>query len=233
MVKSKAKNRGFGGAQTDIWSLGVTLFMMLYGRLPWYARSIPEIYRMICEDPLVFPQGLEFAHIPVEAQCLIRSMLDKNPKTRATIAEMLQCVWVTDNHTWDVQQNCALAGFPDATQYKTQPLVESTVCSGEIQAAMRPGKFSVDPVAPSPPAVDDKGDRVVGTLCRIRSRLALWRKEMCRKCDAKKAERARKRATVTGAESAQIEAALKSRKATKASRRATAAEGIYAPNTNT
>ena len=229
-TKLDGKEKGFDGAQSDCWAAGVTLFYMLYGRLPWYSRSLPEIYRQICEDPLVFPTGLEFAHIPVQAQTLIRIMLDKNPNTRATISKMLQCPWVSDWGAWTSDQHCVSLGFPSAAQYKSQPLVEATICSKEIQRALCPGKIQVDrDISPSTVTGVAGSDTQCPLFQRMKSRINSWKREMTRKCDAKKAARAKKRATLQSMEVLKKEEASKLASAKlKAARRATAAPDVYA-----
>jgi serine/threonine protein kinase len=42
------------GAAIDVWALGVTLFCLVYGRVPFTASSEFELFRVICTKPYVF-----------------------------------------------------------------------------------------------------------------------------------------------------------------------------------
>lgn len=79
----------------DIWSLGASLFYMLYGRAPFIAGSVFEMYDAICSRPLMFPTlPSDVKPVSKQAQDVIRMMLTKSPVTRAKISDIIRSDWL-------------------------------------------------------------------------------------------------------------------------------------------
>jgi serine/threonine protein kinase len=83
----------FSPEKADIWSLGVTLFSLLYGVFP-FAIKLNEY--VIIQQTRVHPA----AYFPLEAKrskdCvdLLKKMLEVNPKNRATLTEVVEHPWL-------------------------------------------------------------------------------------------------------------------------------------------
>ncbi|KAL0249015.1 hypothetical protein GEMRC1_004249 [Eukaryota sp. GEM-RC1] len=77
------------GKSSDVWSAGVTLYFMLFGRLPFHDQQVINVYRKICHDDVTFPPFID----PLLEHFLL-SMLDKNPKTRITAEELKTHPWM-------------------------------------------------------------------------------------------------------------------------------------------
>jgi SNF1-activating kinase 1 len=43
-------------AAIDLWALGITLYAMIYGRLPFYTNDQKGLYQVICNDPVFLPK---------------------------------------------------------------------------------------------------------------------------------------------------------------------------------
>lgn len=74
----------------DIWSLGASLFYMVYGRAPFLAKTVFEIYDAICTHKLRFPDQPKISR---KLKDLIKKMLTKEPKSRATLSEVAKHAW--------------------------------------------------------------------------------------------------------------------------------------------
>jgi len=70
-------DKEFSGQQADVWSLGICLFAMLCGQVPFKGRSITELRDSIISGKLMYPVE-EKNKLSREARHLIKIMLRKN-----------------------------------------------------------------------------------------------------------------------------------------------------------
>lgn len=80
-----ANNNHYYLQGTDIWSMGVTLYAFVYGKVPFYEENIIALYTKIIHQPVKFP---EFPIISDDLKDLIRRMLHKDPNNRITLPEI-------------------------------------------------------------------------------------------------------------------------------------------------
>ncbi|KAI9482103.1 kinase-like domain-containing protein [Coemansia mojavensis] len=121
----------------DIWAMGVTLYCLIYGRVPFQATTEFELFNIIPRKPLEFPEYLE--HKPArrvslppldpDLRDLLTRLLDKDFRTRITIDEIKRHPWVLKDldrpSTWATE-----------TDPKSQPSV--TITTREVEQAMVP-----------------------------------------------------------------------------------------------
>ncbi|CAN4095010.1 unnamed protein product [Withania somnifera] len=87
-------NRGYDGATSDTWSCGIILYVILTGFLPFDDRNLAVLYQKIFKGDAPIPKWLSEG-----AKNLIKRILDPNPRTRITMAEIKEDEWFKQNYT--------------------------------------------------------------------------------------------------------------------------------------
>ncbi|RCI02639.1 hypothetical protein CU098_008623 [Rhizopus stolonifer] len=101
-----AKHGEVSGKATDIWSMGVTLYCLIYGKTPFMNDNLLELYEEIKEAPIEYGSDID-SHL----LDLFQRILDRNPETRITMEELREHPWVTNNGTETMvpeEENCAI-----------------------------------------------------------------------------------------------------------------------------
>ncbi|KAG7963404.1 hypothetical protein I3843_09G115800 [Carya illinoinensis] len=81
-------NKGYDGAKADLWSCGVILFVLMAGYLPFEESNLMALYKKIFKADFTCPPWFSSS-----AKKLIKRILDPNPSTRITIAEVIENEW--------------------------------------------------------------------------------------------------------------------------------------------
>lgn len=79
----------FSGQLSDVYALGATIFMLVYGHPPFVAKTILSLYDKIQNEPLVFPHDIN-----PELQDLLAKMLIKDPEKRITLQQISNHPWI-------------------------------------------------------------------------------------------------------------------------------------------
>jgi len=77
---------------TDIWALGITLYQLRYGVLPFYADENELLIKKIVKEPVRIPtseKDVTFVH-------LLQALLNKDPAERISIQKLCQHHWITN-----------------------------------------------------------------------------------------------------------------------------------------
>ncbi|KAK4623244.1 Calcium/calmodulin-dependent protein kinase kinase cmkC [Fulvia fulva] len=93
------------GRAADIWSMGVTLYCLRYGRIPFEKSGIMELYESIRTEELQL-EGEE----DKDFDDLMHRIFEKDPEKRITMDELREHPWVTQGGVdpmMPAEENCA------------------------------------------------------------------------------------------------------------------------------
>ena len=85
--------QSFSGKAVDVWALGVTLFCMLYNKLPFYDQMDYLLFEKIHKEELKIPEDRQ---ISPGLRSLMLSMLEKDPAKRATTESLRKNEWLNE-----------------------------------------------------------------------------------------------------------------------------------------
>ena len=104
------KKKGYKGFPVDIWSSGITLYIMLSGSLPFNIKNKSTADEFSLSDmrdknensdlkyQIVNNKPKKIKNISNEAKNLLNRLLDKNPEKRLTCDEILNHPWLKNNN---------------------------------------------------------------------------------------------------------------------------------------
>lgn len=92
--------KDYYGMQADVWALGILLYAMLCGKMPFKAYNDKELYRRIEKGNFTLPNT-----VPECFKKVISKMLEVNPKKRPSIKALLDDEWPSSggNYNWNIQ----------------------------------------------------------------------------------------------------------------------------------
>lgn len=100
--------KGYKGFGADIWSLGILLFCLLTGNMPFKASTLEKLNQLIVQGEFEYPKDLELSD---DVKDLIAKMLTVDPEKRITIEAVLE-------HDWVKSVNMNRATFQNINQFE-------------------------------------------------------------------------------------------------------------------
>ncbi|XP_039401218.1 maternal embryonic leucine zipper kinase isoform X5 [Mauremys reevesii] len=92
------QGKAYIGSEADIWSMGVLLYALLCGFLPFDDEHVMALYRKIMRGKYEVPKWLSASSI-----LLLHQMLQVDPKKRITVKHLLNHPWLMQDYSYAVQ----------------------------------------------------------------------------------------------------------------------------------
>ncbi|KAL4446871.1 hypothetical protein ABPG74_014843 [Tetrahymena malaccensis] len=122
--------------QADVWALGVTLYALVYKKLPFYHNNLQELFYLIEKGNFIFPNKPK---ISPGLQNLIQGMLEKDFEKRLTLEDIQKNFWVNQNETdlqieiKESQRRQQASQFQQQNSQKQSPQLMSSLTSLSTQ----------------------------------------------------------------------------------------------------
>ena len=124
-----AKHGQVSGKAADIWSMGVTLYCLRYGHIPFEKHGMLELYESIRNDNPHMDEETnpDFAD-------LMQKLLEKDPEQRITIEELRVCTSAPDQRVCMRGALTRQTGSPVGDQERHR---SAAFCRGELLGSCR------------------------------------------------------------------------------------------------
>lgn len=87
-------NSRYRGRPTDIYAMGACLYTLIFGRIPFTAPNLYQLFQVVQNENVTFPENIPISDT---LKHLLMRLLTKNPKERISLSEIRHHPWVTNN----------------------------------------------------------------------------------------------------------------------------------------
>lgn len=114
-------NQPYDGKKGDMWSLGVVLFSMATGSLPWTEMNQTQLLQQIMHADFVVP-----VTVSPDIRALIQALMSANPSARPSSKDVLSLPWLNEQTHESIRHNKLSKVVPATHAMRTQVITGAT-----------------------------------------------------------------------------------------------------------
>ncbi|KAF2581359.1 hypothetical protein F2Q68_00000254 [Brassica cretica] len=127
--------REYDGKHADVWSCGVTLYVMLVGAYPFEDPNDPKNFRKTIQRIMAIQYKIpDYVHISQECKHLLSRIFVTNPAKRITLKEIKNHPWYLKNLPKELVESAQAVYYKrDNTSYSLQSIEDIMKIVGEAR----------------------------------------------------------------------------------------------------
>lgn len=136
-------DKGYDGRAADVWSIGVILYVLLAGFLPFDEPTMSALFRKIQKAEFSYPSWFT-----PRVKALLNRILVPDPETRITLSDIARDDWVVNGDSASAAASAASSPAPAAVASPaaaTPPPVVEPVAPVAASAGRNSGGFKLKP----------------------------------------------------------------------------------------
>eukprot|EP01107_Rhizomastix_libera_P016437 TRINITY_DN6855_c0_g2_i1.p1 TRINITY_DN6855_c0_g2~~TRINITY_DN6855_c0_g2_i1.p1 ORF type:complete len:405 (+),score=88.38 TRINITY_DN6855_c0_g2_i1:54-1268(+) len=137
--------------QSDVWAIGVIMYILLCGYPPFYSEDDDEIFDLTMAGQFVFHESA-WAKISTLAKDLIKKILVVDPKKRWTCQQILEHPWMKGNAPSDNLESTLVSLKKFNAKKRWKAAINATVALDRFK------KFPVMKQSPSPVVIPEPSE---------------------------------------------------------------------------
>ncbi|XP_009859958.2 MAP/microtubule affinity-regulating kinase 3 isoform X2 [Ciona intestinalis] len=126
------QGKKYDGPEVDVWSLGVILYTLVSGSLPFDGQNLKELRERVLRGKYRIP-----FYMSTDCEHLLRKFLVLNPTKRGTLTSVMQDKWMNIGHEDEPLKPYVDAPFQENDEGRLQSMIDMGYNKEEVENSIR------------------------------------------------------------------------------------------------